>query len=194
MAGPEVQVERIETLAEHWHPLRLVHATQGRRDGTRQEIAREVYENGEGAAVLPYDAARGTVLLIRQFRMPALVAADPDPLLVEACAGMVEDGRTPEETVRAEAEQEMGCRLGALRFLFTVYTSPGSCAERLHAFLGTHDAASRTGPGGGLREEGEEIEVIEASLDAAWAMVGDGRIRDAKTVLLIQHLLLEPRR
>jgi nudix-type nucleoside diphosphatase (YffH/AdpP family) len=192
MAGAEARITRIETLAENWHPLRLLHIEQRRRDGTQQSLAREVYDNGQGAVVLPFDAGRGTVLLIRQLRPPALLVGE-EPMLVEACAGVVEDGRTPEETVRAEAEQEMGIRLHAVRFLFTLFTSPGATAERLHHFLGAYDEGSRTGAGGGLREEGEEIELLELPLDEAWAMVVSGGIRDSKTVLLLQHLRLGER-
>jgi nudix-type nucleoside diphosphatase (YffH/AdpP family) len=192
VAEAEARIARVETLAENWHPLRLVHLEQQRRDGTQESLAREVYDNGEGAVVLPFDAARGTVLLIRQLRAPALLVGE-DPMLIEACAGVVEDGRSPEQTVRAEAEQEMGIRLRSVRFLFTLFTSPGSCAERLHHFLGSYDAASRIGAGGGLREEGEEIELIEMPLEEAWAMVCRGAIRDAKTVLLLGLLRLGER-
>jgi nudix-type nucleoside diphosphatase (YffH/AdpP family) len=185
-----VEIRGEETLSDAWYPLRRYTFDYRRRDGTRQRLRREVYFNGPGAAVLPLDPRRGTVLLTRQFRLPARVNGDP-PRLIEACAGAVEPGEDPAATVRKEAEQETGHRLRDLRKVMEVYASPGASAEKLHLFLAAYDPADRTGRGGGLREEGEEIELLEPGLDEAWRMVLDGRIADAKTVLLLQHLLLE---
>ncbi|WP_372623175.1 NUDIX domain-containing protein [Falsiroseomonas sp.] len=191
-AEDRIAIEAEETLSENWHPLSKLRFAFHRRDGSTQTLEREVYRNGRGAAVLPFDPQRGTVLLTRQFRIAAHVNGDP-AWLVEACAGVVEDGRSPEDTARHEAEQETGYRLRALRQVFVLYTSPGACAEKLHLFLAEYTPGDRHGSGGGLREEGEEIEVIEVievPLDEAWAMVRRGDILDAKTVLLLQHLLL----
>jgi nudix-type nucleoside diphosphatase (YffH/AdpP family) len=189
VAAERVTVEGEETLSENWHRLSKLRFAFRRRDGSTQTLEREVYRNGRGAAVLPFDPRRGTVLLTRQFRIAAHVNGDP-AWLVEACAGVVEGGRSPEETARTEAEQETGHRLRAVREVFVLYTSPGACAEKLHLYLAEYGPEDRQGRGGGLREEGEEIEVIETPLDEAWAMVRRGDIVDAKTVLLLQHLLL----
>jgi nudix-type nucleoside diphosphatase (YffH/AdpP family) len=116
-----------------------------------------------------------------------------EPRLIEACAGNIEPGDDAAETARKEAEQEMGCRLRDLREVFTLYMSPGVTAEKLHHFTAEYDPGGRSGEGGGLREEGEDIEVLELPLAEAWAMVGRGEIVDAKTVLLLQHLLLARR-
>jgi nudix-type nucleoside diphosphatase (YffH/AdpP family) len=188
-AEDRVAIEAEETLSENWHRLSKLRFTFRRRDGSTQTLEREVYRNGRGAAVLPFDPRRGTVLLTRQFRIAAHLNGDP-AWLVEACAGVVEDDRSPEDTVRREAEQETGYRLRALREAFVLYASPGACAEKLHLFLAEYGPGDREGGGGGLREEGEEIEVIETPLEEAWAMVRRGDIMDAKTVLLLQLLLL----
>jgi GDP-mannose pyrophosphatase NudK len=193
MAGQDedspAEIRRVETLAENWNALRKYTLEYRRRDGSRQSLTREIYFNGPGVAVLPFDPARETVLLIRQFRLPAQVNGDP-PFLIEAPAGNVEPGDSPAETARKEAEQEIGTRLGALQQVFALYTSPGTCAEILHFFLAEYSPEARTGGGGGLREEGEEIALLELPLARAWEMVRVGEIRDAKTVLLLQHLLL----
>lgn len=185
----EVEIEAMETLAEGWRPLRRYRLRQRRRDGTEQMLVRDLYAMGTAAAVLPHDPRRGTVLLIRQFRLPALLGGD-GPRLVEACAGIVEPGETPEATIRKEARQEMGCELHDLRAVMAVYSSPGVVAEKVHLFTATYDPASR-GAGGGLPEEGEEIEVLELPLAEAWAMALRGAIVDAKTILLLQHLRLQ---
>lgn len=189
VAGAAVEIRSVETLSENHFPLRSYDLAYRRRDGARQDLRREVYGIGHGAAVLPFDPGRSTVLLTRQFRLPAHVNGDP-AWLIEACAGNVEGDDAPADTAREEAEQEMGCALRELREVFALYVSPGATAEKLHLFTAEYDAATRSGAGGGLREEGEEIETLELPLAEAWAMVGRGEIVDAKTVLLLQHLLL----
>jgi nudix-type nucleoside diphosphatase (YffH/AdpP family) len=183
------EIRQVETLAENWNPLRKYTLEYRRRDGSSQSMAREIYFNGPGVAVLPFDPARGTVILVRQYRLPAQVNNDP-PFLVEAPAGNVEPGDSPAETARKEAEQEIGYRLGALQQLFALYTSPGSCAEILHFFLAEYSPEGRIGDGGGVRDEGEEITILELPLAETWEMIRKGEIRDAKTVLLLQHLQL----
>ena len=187
--GDEVEIRGVETLSDNHFPFRMYSFAQRRRDGGRQELRREVYVIGASAVVLPFDPRRSTVLLTRQFRLPAHLNGDP-PRLVEACAGNVEGGDDPAETARKEAEQEMGCALRRPREVFTLYMSPGVTTEKLHFFTAEYDAQARSGGGGGLREEGEDIEVLELPLAGAWAMVGRGEIADAKTVLLLQHLML----
>ncbi|MBD0272194.1 MAG: NUDIX domain-containing protein [Acetobacteraceae bacterium] len=187
--GDEVEIRSVETLSDNHFPFRMYGFAQRRRDGGRQELRREVYVIGPSAVVLPFDPRRSTVLLTRQFRLPAHLNGDA-PRLVEACAGNVEGGDGPAETARKEAEQEMGCALRRPREVFALYMSPGVTTERLHFFTAEYDPEARSGKGGGLREEGEDIEVLELPLAEAWAMVGRGEIADAKTVLLLQHLML----
>jgi nudix-type nucleoside diphosphatase (YffH/AdpP family) len=184
-----VRIGPVERLSDNRYPLDKVRFTYRRRDGSTQELVREVYRNGLGAAVLPFDPTRGTVLLVRQFRLPALLAGQ-DGWVIEALAGTVEQDQSPEETARAEAQQEAGTRLRDLREVFAVFASPGVCAERMHLFSAEYGPEDRCGRGGGLREEGEEIEVLELPLAEAWAMVGRREIVDAKTVLLLQHRML----
>lgn len=184
-----IRIRSREALSENWFKLEKVTFDQRRADGSHQRLEREVYHNGPGAAVLPIDTARGTVLLVRQLRIPAVVNGD-GPMLVEACAGMVEAGDDPAQTVRQEAEQEMGYRLHDLRKVLELYTSPGASAEKLHLFLARYSPDDRTGQGGGLAGEGEQIEVLELPLGRAWSMVETGEIIDAKTVILLQQARL----
>lgn len=181
-------IQGTETLSDGHYKLERVTVEQVRRDGARQTIRREVLRPGDGAAVLPIDPGRGTVLLVRQLRAPAMVNGD-GPELLEAIAGMV-DGKAPEDAVREEAEQEAGLRLHALHPLHRLYPSPGASAERLHLFLAEYSPADRTGPGGGLASEGESIEVVELPLADAAAMLRRGEIVDMKTAVLLQAALL----
>ena len=158
------------------------------RDGSVATQVREVYDRGNGAAILPIDPARGTVLLIRQFRMPAYVNGH-DGWLIEACAGLLDD-QDAEAAIRKEAEEELGYRIGDIERVFDVYMSPGSVTERLALFTARYTPADRISAGGGSPHEGEDIEVLELPLAEALAMVKRGEIIDGKTVMLLQHIEL----
>ncbi|MGY1773453.1 NUDIX domain-containing protein [Blastococcus sp. SYSU D00813] len=187
--NPDVVVRDVELLAAAWHVLRRTTFDQRRRDGRWTTEQRETYDRGNGAALLPYDTARRTVLLTRQFRYPAYVNGHPDGMLVEAAAGLLDD-QDPESAIRREAEEELGVVVGEVTRVFDVFTSPGSVTERLHCFAAPYTPADRVSAGGGVAEEGEDIEVLELDVDEALAMVDDGRIADAKTVVLLQWSVL----
>ena len=187
--GP-IRIHTRETLSESWFKLEKVTFDQRRKGGSLQTLEREVYHNGPGAAVLPIDHARGTVLLVRQLRIPVHVNGD-EPLVIELCAGIVDAGDAPIDTVRKEAQQEMGYRLRDIRKVFELYMSPGSSAEKVHLFVAQYEPGDHTNAGGGLPAEGEQIQVIELPLARAWEMVVAGQIVDAKTVLMLQHARLD---
>ncbi len=187
--NPDVVVRDVELTSQGWHVLRRTTYDYRRRDGRWETQQRETYDRGNGAVVLPYDAERGCVLLTRQFRYPAYVNDHPDGMLVEAAAGLLDDD-APQAAVRREAAEELGVELGPLTHVLDAYMSPGSVTERLHFYAAPYTPADRTGSGGGLAEEGEDIEVLELPFTEALAMVGDGRIADGKTVLLLQWAAL----
>jgi nudix-type nucleoside diphosphatase (YffH/AdpP family) len=180
----------VELTSRGWHVLRRTTFDYRRRDGRWVTQQRETYDRGNGAVVLPYDTGRRRVLLVRQFRYPAYVNGHPDGMLVEAAAGLL-DGDAPPAAIRREAAEELGVTLGPLTHVLDAYMSPGSVTERLHFYAGPYTPADRTGAGGGLAEEGEDIEVLELPFAEALAMVRDGRIADAKTVMLLQWAALE---
>lgn len=183
-----VRVREVRILSEDHYILRRTVFDYRRRDGSWQTMSRESYDRGSGAAILPYDPSRGTVLLVRQFRFPASENGHPEPM-IEAIAGLL-DGKDPLTTVMHEAEEEAGFRLRAPHKVYDVFTSPGAVTERLTLFIAEYSAGDRIGGGGGLHDEGEDIEVLEPGFEEALAMTADGRIVDAKTILLIQHLRL----
>lgn len=175
-----------QVLSDDWYLLRKVTFDYRRRDGSWQRQSREVYDRGNGAVILLFNAERRTVLLTRQFRMPAYVNGCGDGLLIEACAGLL-DGQDPAACIRREAEEETGYRVRAPRQVFEAYMSPGSVTERLHFFVAEYEDRDRVSAGGGDVSEGEEIETIELALDEAMRMVDSGAIRDGKTIMLLQH-------
>lgn len=179
----------VEVVSDGWHVLRRTTLDVRRRDGRWDRQQRETYDRGNGATVLPYDAERRTVLLTRQFRWPAYVNDHPDGMLIEAAAGLLDED-DPETAVRREAAEELGIRLGDLTHVADVFMSPGSVTERVHFYVGAYTPADRVEAGGGVEDEGEDIEVLELPLDEALAMVEDGRIADGKTIMLLQWVAL----
>lgn len=179
-----VRVHEERLLSDQWYVLKAARFDWRRRDGRWQTSIREVYDRGDGAAILLYDRQRRSVVLTRQFRYPAFVNGHDD-LMVEVPAGLLDDA-DPVACIRAEAEQEAGYRVRAPRKVFEAFMSPGAVTERLHFFVAEIDAADRIGAGGGLAGEGEDIEVFEMAFDDALAMVERGGIVDAKTILLLQ--------
>ncbi len=182
--------EVLETrlLSDNWAELKTTRLRLRMRDGRISEQWRETYDRGDGAVILPFDPDRRHVLLVRQFRWPAAYVG-ADPLLVEAAAGLLDDA-APEAQIRREAAEELGLELTRPRKLFELFMSPGSVTERLHFFVAEYRAGDVASPFAGARDEGEETEVVDLSLDEALAMVADGRICDAKTVILLQYAAL----
>lgn len=188
--NPRVRVRDVELIASAWHVLRATTFDYLGDDGTWSTQRRETYDRGNGATILLYDAAARTVLLTRQFRWPVYVNDHPDGMLVETAAGLLDDD-DPESAVRREAEEETGVSVGEIEHVFDVYMSPGSVTERLHFYAAPYDSATRSGDRGGLEEEGEEIEIVEVGIDEAMEMIRDGRIQDAKTIMLLQWAVLD---
>jgi len=188
--NPRVRVRDVELLASGWHVLRRTTLDYQDDAGAWSTQQRETYDRGNGATVLLYDAARRVVLLTRQFRFPVYVNDHPDGMLIETAAGLLDDD-DPETAIRREAAEETGVQVGELQHVFDVYMSPGSVTERLHFYAAPYTLAERTAEGGGLAEEGEEIDVLELDIDEALAMIRDGRIADAKTIMLLQWAVLD---
>ncbi|MBM0259528.1 NUDIX domain-containing protein [Micromonospora sp. 4G55] len=183
--NPDVVIREVELLASGWHVLRRTTFDYHSGDGTWSRQQRETYDRGNGATILLYDVDRATVLITRQFRYPVYVNGHPDGLLLETAAGLLDDD-APDAAIRREAAEELGVTIGELHHVFDVYTSPGSVTERVHCFAAPYTPATRTAAGGGVVEEGEDITVVELPFAEALDMAYDGRITDAKTILLLQ--------
>ena len=152
-------------------------------------LERSVDDHGDAVAVLPYDPARRTAVLTRQDRAPPLLAGQPAQIL-EALAGMIDDGEDAEAAARREAAEETGLELAALEPVATAWASPGVSTERVSLFLAAFGAADRRGSGGGLAAEDEHIEVVELPLAELAARADRGELDDLKTLALVQTLRL----
>jgi nudix-type nucleoside diphosphatase (YffH/AdpP family) len=184
-----VRLHDLAILSDNHYILRNASFDYQRRDGSWQSLKRESYDIGHGAAVLPFDPVRGIVLLVRQFRWPAFETGHRH-LLIEAPAGKL-DGDDPETCARREAMEEAGVTLSQVRLVFHSFVSPGAVTERLWLFVGDYDSTQSRHKGGGEAAEGEDIDVLEMTLDEAMGMIAGGEIIDAKTIMLLQAVKLQ---
>ncbi|MEV7284745.1 NUDIX domain-containing protein [Streptomyces sp. NPDC093252] len=190
--NPRVRVRDVRLLSSHWYVERATTFDLRRADGTWSTQQRETHDRGNGATMLLYSTERGTVLLTRQFRFPVYVNGHPDGMLIETPGGLLDDDdEHPERAVRREVMEETGHTIGAVRHVFDVYMSPGSVTERVSFYAAEYAASTRTHEGGGLDEEGEDIEILELPFRQALAMIRSGEIADAKTIMLLQWAALE---
>lgn len=186
----KVRVKEVKVLSDDWYTLKKTTFDFRRKDGSWQTVSRETYDRGNGATILLFNRKRKTVLLTRQFRFPAFVNGCPNGMLIEACAGLLENEKA-EDAIRRECEEETGYHLGPVTKAFEAYMSPGSVTEKLHFFLAEYDDTSPKTEGGGDVLHGEEIEVLEFALDDALQMIEGGEIQDGKTIMLLQYAKLK---
>jgi GDP-mannose pyrophosphatase NudK len=177
-----VRIRTIKTLSDDWYLLKKTTFDYRMRDGSWKTVTRETYDRGNGATILVFNRERGTLLLTRQFRFPAFVNGTDDGMLVEACAGLL-DNQSPEEAIRREAEEELGVQVGKVQKVLETYMSPGSVTEKLFFFVAEYALSSSKLTGN--YDEGEDIEVVELTLPEALEWIEDGRIQDAKTIILL---------
>jgi len=181
-------IRRRQVVSRGHGVLERLSVERTRFDGDTESLAREIYDPGDGAAILLYDPSRSRVVLVRQFRLASYLR-DGLESLIEVCAGRLE-GEEAENRIIKEAEEETGFVVRKPRRVFEAYMSPGSFAEKLTFFVAQYTSADQTGRGGGRDDEGEDIEVLEPTLDEALAMIDKGEIIDAKTIILLQYAKL----
>ncbi|SDG61244.1 GDP-mannose pyrophosphatase NudK [Chitinophaga filiformis] len=187
---PEIKIQKEEILSDNWYILRKFTYDFKLKNGSWQTQSREAYDRGNGATILLYNLEQKSVILTRQFRLPSFVNGNPSGMLIEACAGLL-DKDSPEDCIRREVEEETGYKVSHVRKIFEAYMSPGSVTEILYFFIAEYAANMKVHEGGGVEHEQEEIEVLELPFEKALAMIDDGEIRDAKTIMLLQHLRLK---
>src|SRR5437868_8936591 len=154
----KVTIKKTEILSEEKHKLKKITFKRLEEKGTSQEHINEVYDMGNAVTVLLYNAQQQTVILTKQFRLPSYLNGNKTGMLIEACAGKIEN-ESPEESIKREIEEETGYRVPVAKKIFEVYTSPGSITELLHFFVAEYNSSMKVNDGGGLKEEKEEIEV-----------------------------------
>ena len=195
MKDPTIEIIDKEVLADNHYTLRNITYRYAQETQLTQTHQREAYDRGNGAVILLYNTARRRIILTRQFRLPTYINGNETGMLIEACAGQL-DQDDPQGCIIRETEEETGYRISEVTQVFEAYMSPGSVTEILYFFVGAYDDTMKVSAGGGALNEQENIEVLEIDFDRAYQMIYTGDIKDAKTIILLQyakiHGLLEP--
>ncbi len=185
-----IQILTRETLSDQKYPLKTFTYLKLDAGGKMQEQKTEVYYRPDAVALLLYDKAKEKLLLTKQFRLPAYLNGNESGYLTEVCAGLIDEGETPEQTIIREAKEELGIDISNIQKTGAVYTSAGGITEYLHLFVAAYDSSAFKAAPGGLAAEGEVIEPVELNFDEAKTMLKAGQFNDAKTVMLLQYYFL----
>lgn len=185
----DIKILDTEILSDNWYTLKKLTYEYTKEDGTKETQSREVYDHGNAATILLYNKQEQTVILTRQFRLPSFVNGNSSGMLIEACAGLLDDD-SPEECARREAEEETGYRVNQVQKIFGSYMSAGSLTEIIHFFIAEYSGDMKVNEGGGKENEQENIEVIEFPFQNTLTMIDNGEIKDAKTIILLQYIRL----
>jgi GDP-mannose pyrophosphatase NudK len=188
----KIELLKDETLSKNWYHLRNVTFNYTGSNGVTKKLKREVYDRGNGATILLYDPKRDSVILVRQFRVPAHLNGHSGWLL-ETPAGLL-DGDHPEEAIRREVMEVTVYLVTDVRPVFQAFMSPGAVTETIHFFAAIIDVTVKAQDGGGASHEDEDIEVLEIPLKDAMAMIDSGEICDGKTIMLLQWAMLNRER
>lgn len=186
MKNPKITIQKTELLSDNWYILNKVTFDYNKESDDPETQVREVYDRGNGAVILLYNSAKKTVVLTRQFRIPTYLNGNTSGMLIEACAGMLDEDN-PIDCIIRETEEETGYRISSVKKVFQSYMSPGAVTEILHFFIGEYQPEMKVSEGGGLVEEHENIEVLEYPFNEAYQMIASGEITDAKTIMLLQY-------
>jgi GDP-mannose pyrophosphatase NudK len=184
--NPRVRNIEKHILSNQWYTLRKISYEYQKKNGEWEVQHREAYDRGNGAAILLYNKEQKTVVLTRQFRMPTYINGNKTGMMIEACAGLLEENNA-EDCIRRETEEETGYVVSDVHKVLEVYMSPGSVTEILYLFVAEYAQEHKITEGGGLEHEEEDIDVLEMPFEQALNMVKTGEIKDAKTVLLLQY-------
>lgn len=185
-----VKIVETEILSDQWYVLKKITYEYQKKDGTLQIQSREAYDRGNGATILLYNKVQKTVILTRQFRLPTYINGNETGMMIEACAGLLDED-DPEDCIIRETEEETGYKIKVMKKVFEAYMSPGAVTEIIHFFIAEYSPEMKVTSGGGVDHEEENIEVLEVKFDEAMKMIETGEIRDAKTIMLLQHLKLQ---
>ena len=184
-----VKILETQILSDNWYTLKKITYEYAKRSGEVMTQSREAYDRGNGATILLYHPDQKTVILTRQFRVPTYINGNESGMMIEACAGLL-DNENPEDCIKRETEEETGYKISKVQKIFEAYMSPGSVTEILHFFVAEYRSNMKVSEGGGADDEEENIEVLELPIDQAMAMIDSGEIKDGKTILLLQYVRL----
>lgn len=182
----KIKILKTEVLSNNWATLKKITYNYSKNNKTTETHTRETYDRGNGAAILLFNKKNQTIILTKQFRLPTYFNDNPDGMLIECCAGLL-DKDNAEDCIRKETEEETGYHVDKVKKVFEAYMSPGSVTEKLFFFVAEYNKDMKLSEGGGIDEEEEHIEVLEFDFNKAYNMIATGDIRDGKTIMLLQY-------
>ena len=194
IGSKDVRLESKNLIFNSWlriNRYRLSHRLY--RGGWSKILDREVMSRGKAVAVLPFDPVRQEVVLIEQFRAGAWAANWRDPWLIECIAGYCEPGENINEVAIREGREEAGCTITRLELMYRYFSSPGASTELVDLFCGQVESAELSGIYG-LSEEDEDIYASAWPLGEALALLQQGRVCNAMTLVALQWLALNHQR
>jgi len=189
MDSSRVKIKEIEVLSNDYYQLNKVTFNYLRNDGEWQTQVRESYDRGNGAAVFMFNKETKNIILIQQFRLPSYMNGNTSGLLIETCAGLL-DKDDPETCIKKEIFEETGYKIETVKKVFEAFMTPGAVTEQIHYFIAEYTDSMKSNQGGGLESEQEDIEVLEMPFTEAVSLFNNGKIKDAKTIILLQYALI----
>lgn len=185
----DVKLEKVENLYTGFFKLNRYHFKHKLYSGEQsQTVTREVFERGHAVAVLPYDPNTDEIVVIEQFRFPAVETTE-DPWMIEVVAGIIDPGETKELVCHREAQEEAGIEINKLTPVSSFLASSGACTERIYLYMAQVDASTAHGVHG-LDYESEDIKVLRLPLAEAKQWIEEGKIQNATALIAIQWLLI----
>lgn len=187
----QVKINDIKILSDKHFVLKQIDYELQQKNGEWENQKREVFDHGNAVSALLYNKEQKTVILTRQFRIATYVNGNTSGMLTETCAGLIDKNELPEETIKREIQEETGYAVKEIQKAGQAYTSAGSLTELLYLYVAPYTKDQKVSEGGGLKKEGENVEVIEVPFDEAMQMLENGDIQDAKTIMLLQYARLK---
>jgi nudix-type nucleoside diphosphatase (YffH/AdpP family) len=185
----KVTVKKVDRILDDYFKVDRAVIQFEKFDGNMtQEMVRMNFDRGDSVAAIIFNTTKNTIILIKQFRYPVYTRDNDQAWSVEIVAGMIEPGSSPEESIYREILEETGFQAQQLKPVFNFYSTPGGSNEKIFLFFARVTQEDRIEKGGGLIEEGENIQLFEVSPKTAFKMLDAGEILDAKTIIALQWL------
>ncbi len=187
----QVKINDSKILSDEHYVLKRIDFELQQKNGEWKNQKREVFDHGNAVTALLYNKEDKTIILTKQFRIATYVNGNESGMLTETCAGLIDKNETPEETIIREIKEETGYELSNVEKVYQAYTSAGSLTELLYFYVAPYTKAQKVSEGGGLKKEGEQVQVMEMPFEEANLMLERGEIQDAKAIILLQYALLK---
>lgn len=183
----KVEIEKVNRVFNDFFKIDEAYLKFEKFNGEMSETVRRLnFNRGDAVACIVYNSDSKRVILVNQFKYPASIKGTG--WILETVAGMIEDGESPEESLKREIVEEIGYDPKNIKFISKFYVSPGGTSERIFLYFVEVDNSTRVSDGGGLQAEHEDIQLVELGIEEACNMLDEGAIEDAKTIIAINWL------